>query len=220
MSVDPTPPAGDGGLPPDAAGRLYDRIGRPQNTQTPFERPARERLITAGRFDTVKSLFELGCGTGILAQQLLTRHLAPDSTYVGVDVSSRMVELSRRRLAPFGDRARVEHIGGTLPLLAPGSSADRFVAAYVFNLLTQNYATSVLAGGLACLTSLTTGPSTISQLVTRTWYQVWRMAPSLVGGCRPINLRRLLNPHTWDVVIDTVIESWGVPAQLIIAAAT
>lgn len=52
----------DGGLSPEIAASVYDRIGRFQDTQTPFERPALDRLIALARFDTATSVFGLGCG--------------------------------------------------------------------------------------------------------------------------------------------------------------
>ena len=107
-----------GGLSPEIATRVYDRIGRFQDTQNAFERPALNRLIATGRFETATSVFELGPGTGSFARRLLSDHLAPTCTYLGVDVSTRMVELARRRLAAFADRAKVIHSDGTLPLPA------------------------------------------------------------------------------------------------------
>ena len=216
-----------GGLSPQIAGRVYDRIGRLQDTQSPFERPALDRLIAAGRFEMATSVFELGPGTGSLAQRMLSDHLRPTCTYLGVDVSTRMVELARRRVASFADRARVVHTDGMLPLPAADRSADRFIAAYVFDLLPHDYAAQVIVeahrllipGGLACLTSLTNGQSSLSRLISRSWHGIWRVAPRLVGGCRPIDLRRLFDPDSWDVEQDVVIESWGVPCQLVVAAA-
>ena len=73
MSANRTGPGANGGLPPEAASRLYDRIGRLQDTQSPFERAALERLVTAGRFGTAKSVFELGCGTGTLAERIIAQ---------------------------------------------------------------------------------------------------------------------------------------------------
>ena len=216
-----------GGLSPRTAARVYDRIGRFQDTQNAFERPALDRLIAAGRFETATSVFELGPGTGSLAQRLLSDHLAPTCTYLGVDVSTRMVELARRRLAAFADRARIIHSDGTLPLPAADRSADRLIAAYVFDLLRHDYAAQVIdeahrlliPGGLACLTSLTNGQSTRARLISRSWHGISRVAPRLVGGCRPIDLRRLFDSDSWNVEEDVVIESWGVPSQLLVATA-
>jgi ubiquinone/menaquinone biosynthesis C-methylase UbiE len=227
MSADNSRGRDKGGLPPEIAARVYDKIGRLQDTQSPFERPALDRLITTGRFDAATSVFELGCGTGSMAHRLLSDHLPPQSTYRGVDVSSRMVTLASARIAPFADRASVTHTDGRLPLPAADHSADRFVAAYVLDLLPHQYATRVIdeahrllvPGGLACLASLSHGRSTVSRLVSRSWQRIWRLSPRLVGGCRPIDLRRLLDPDSWEVNEDVVIESWGVPSQVVVAAA-
>ena len=225
MSTDDFGGVDDGGLSPEIAARVYDKIGRLQDTQGPFERPALDRLIADGRFDTATSVFELGCGTGSMAHRLLSDHLPPQSTYLGVDVSPRMVELTSARIADFADRARVTHTDGRLPLPAADHSADRFVAAYVFDLLPHHYATRVIdeahrlliPGGLACLASLTHGQSTLARLVSRSWQRIWRVSPRLVGGCRPIDLRPLLDPDSWDIDEDVGIESWGVPSQILVA---
>jgi hypothetical protein len=77
----------------------------------------------------------------------------------------------------------------------------------------------LIPGGLACLVSLTHGRSTLARLVSRSWQRIWRLSPRLVGGCRPIDLRLLLESESWEVNEDVVIESWGVPSQVVVATA-
>lgn len=214
------------GLPPRVAARVYDRIGLLQDTQAPIERRAVERLITVGRLREAHAVFELGCGTGALARRLLADVLPEDASYVGGDVSSRMVQLARRRVAPWPQRAQVVDLHGTLPLPRPDRSADRFIAAYVFDLLEPAYTQQVLddahrildEGGLLCVSSLTWGRSPSSRMVANAWMAVWRRAPRLVGGCRPIRISDFLNPTKWQVEENEVIESWGVPSETLVAA--
>lgn len=215
------------GLSPQAAARVYDRIGRLQDTQAPFERPALDRLVRAGDFARARSVLEVGCGTGSLARRLLAQELPRGSTYTGLDVSTRMVALSRRRVAPWAERARILQVDGSLPLPAADSSADRIIAAYVLDLLDPAYAgrlieeaTRILTpGGRLCLVSLTQGKSRRGRALTRAWRWIWERAPQLVGGCRPIQLARLLEQANWNVVVDAVIESWSVPSEILVAAA-
>ena len=61
-------------------------------------------------------MFELGCGTGRLAGNLLARHLPADARYLGADISDTMVTLSRARLRRFGGRAHVLRADATVPL--------------------------------------------------------------------------------------------------------
>jgi ubiquinone/menaquinone biosynthesis C-methylase UbiE len=96
----------EGGLSSEVAARVYNRIGRLQESQAPFERPALDSLIAHGRFDVATSVLELGCGTGNLAKRLLANHLPTTSSYLGIDVSERMVALSRTRIARFANRWR------------------------------------------------------------------------------------------------------------------
>lgn len=211
-------------MAPRRAAHVYDMIGRLQDTQAPIERAAVERIITDGLLGEAQSIFELGCGTGALARRLLGEVLADTATYVGADVSPRMVALARHRLAPWPLRSRVIQVDGTLPLPVPDGSADRFLAAYVLDLLEPEYARSILRdahrvlaeGGLLCLSSLTWGRSWVGRAVSAAWSGLWRMAPSLVGGCRPIRVRELLGPE-WHVEEAVVIESWGVPSEVVIA---
>lgn len=83
-----------------AAQRVYDRIGRLQDSQHVYEDIATDRLTQGPDFGGCTSLFELGCGTGRYAAQLLESTLPPTTSYLGVEVSSKMVALSRDRLAP------------------------------------------------------------------------------------------------------------------------
>lgn len=50
-------------------------------------------------------ILDVGCGSGIVAEQVLRR--LPAASVCGLDSSPPMLELAGRRLAPFGDRARL-----------------------------------------------------------------------------------------------------------------
>jgi SAM-dependent methyltransferase len=70
--------------------------------------PERETLFTtiltrlAAAVPPSGHVVELGVGPGYLAERLLAK--LPNMTYEGVDFSSPMLDLARRRLAPYGDR--------------------------------------------------------------------------------------------------------------------
>ena len=97
-------------MPLDAlsARRFYDRIGVLQDTQRFYEVPAVRRLVALGDFEHAEAVVELGCGTGRFASNLLENVLRPAATYLALDVSPGMIRLTKQRLAPWADRARVE----------------------------------------------------------------------------------------------------------------
>lgn len=228
MRADGTARNGRRGLNAAEAAHVYDRIGRLQDTQAPIERGAVDRLVAVGDLRHATAVFELGCGTGAFAQRLLSEVVSESCSYVGGDVSPRMVALARPAVAAWPERASVVQLDGSLPLPAADASADRFVAAFVFDLLDPAYARAIVAdayrilrpGGLLCLSSLTWGTSRPGRMVSTAWYRLWRLSPRLVGGCRPIELRQLVAGEHWKIVDATIVETWGFPAQVLVAART
>jgi SAM-dependent methyltransferase len=57
---------------------------------------------------------ELGCGTGQIAELLLDAH--PAATYLGLDLSERMLAAACRRLERFAGRVELRRVSGPLPL--------------------------------------------------------------------------------------------------------
>lgn len=216
-------------VPLDAgrARRVYDRVGRWQDTQRFYEDAATARLVAVGDFAGSRAVFELGCGTGRFAAGLLARELGGDARYLGVDVSPVMVAVARRRLAGWGSRAEVRLLDPpALVLPGPPASFDRFVATYVFDLLSDGDARALVAeayrlltpGGLLALVSLTHGVTATSRIVTSGWGAIAGRWPGLLGGCRPIELRDLVGPRRWAVRERDVVVSRGIPSEVLVAA--
>jgi ubiquinone/menaquinone biosynthesis C-methylase UbiE len=207
------------------ARRVYDRIGRFQDWNRFYEHAALSDLVAHSDFEASRAVYEFGCGTGSFARHLLSDVLPGDATYHGVDISDTMIRLASRRLAPFGPRVALARVGGHLPLPGDDGSFDRFVAVFVFDLLSEDYLRGVVAeaarllqpGGRLCVASLSAGRTTLGRLVSRSWGWVWRRAPGLVGGCRPFDLIPALDG--WDCTHVGHTRSWGVPSQVIVATA-
>jgi len=99
------------------------------------------------------------------------------------------------------------------------------VSNYVFDLLAADEIRAVLReghrmlapGGLLCTTGLSTGIDPVSRAVARTWSWVQSRAPSLVGGCRPIELLRLLPPERWELRHHAKLVRFGVTSESLVA---
>jgi ubiquinone/menaquinone biosynthesis C-methylase UbiE len=213
-------------LDSEAARRVYDRIGRFQDTQRFYEEPATRLLIERADLDSGHAVFELGCGTARLAVELLTSSLPSDARYLGVDVSPVMVRLASHRLARWAGRATVQLLAPpAVALPGENGSFDRFIASYVFDLLAPAAASALIAeaarllvpGGQLGLASLTRGPTTASRIVSSAWNAIARRWPSLVGGCRPIELTDLLTGPAWTVRHREVVVRFGVPSEVVVA---
>src|SRR5262245_2988807 len=97
---------------PVDAERFYDRFGANQDLQF-YENGALARIVASADFDHASAVFELGCGTGRLAERLLRERLPKEAHYVGVDISTTMVGLARERLSPWRGRVDVRHGDGS-----------------------------------------------------------------------------------------------------------
>ena len=207
------------------AERFYDRLGNGIDRFASFEQRARLDLLEHGHFDQARAVLEVGCGTGQLAARLLERHLPPEASYLGFDVSTTMVTIAAARLDRWARRAKVHKSDGTLRLGEADGTFDRFVSTYLLDLLSGSDAALLLdeahrllgRDGLLCLVSLTSGQGLLSRVVSTLWRRIQQLAPARVGGCRPIELRPLLAADRWVVEYWRIVTMLGVPAEVVVA---
>ena len=129
----------------EQARRFYDRIGRGQDARPISERRALDALATRGDFARAAAVIEFGCGTGRFAARLLRDALPGGATYLGLDVSPRMVELASAAVAPWAGRARAALTDGSVHLPVPDGACDRVVSTYVLDLLSPAEGASLVA---------------------------------------------------------------------------
>jgi len=209
----------------EQARSTYDRIGWIQDTQGFYEDRATSLLVEHGEFASAAAVFEFGCGTGRFARRLFSECLSPDARYRGIDLSPKMVSLSRARLAPYSTRAEISLTDGGPPVDEPSEAYDRFVSNYVFDLLSEDDIRAILReahrmlrpNGLLCLTGLSTGIGPLSHAVAGIWSWVQSRRPSAVGGCRPIDVLPLLPSASWNVRYHTKLVRFGVTSEVLIA---
>ncbi len=207
------------------AQRVYDQVGKKLDALPYYEDCATDELARCGSFGTAQTVFEFGCGTGRFAARLLGDHLPDTATYQAVDQSATMVRVARDDLEPFGERVEVEQTDGSPPYGAPSEFFDRFVSTFVFDLLSEEDIASVLEqahrvlrpSGLLCLASLSTGSTPLSRLSAKVWASVHRMRPTLVLGCRPIELTSFLSEFDWAITHHVHLTPLGLPAEVVVA---
>jgi ubiquinone/menaquinone biosynthesis C-methylase UbiE len=210
----------------EEARAFYDRFGVKQDWQRFYEGPALRDLLLHGQFESARSVFELGCGTGAFAKALLEGHLPETATYVGVDISSVMAGIARKRLSAFEGRAEVVKTDGALAFKYADGSFDRFVSNYVLDLLQPDQIRNALdeayrllkPGALLCLVSLTYGRTFFSRALISAWRKIFNLNPNLVGGCRPVQLRDHLREDRWKIENHKVLHAFGIPSEVVIAS--
>jgi ubiquinone/menaquinone biosynthesis C-methylase UbiE len=212
-------------LSKEQAKRFYDWMGSKQDMQCFYEAPALTDLIAHLEPAGARKVVEFGCGTGRLAEELLTRYLSPKVCYLGLDLSSTMVALAKNRMAHFGGRAAIQQTSGTTLLDLPDAAFNRFISTYVLDLLSEEDIDSLLSeayrvlanGGLLGLVSLSQASQGLSRFVTWTWERLHRFSPMLVGGCRPIKVRPRLENLRWKMRHRNVVTPFAIASEIVVA---
>jgi ubiquinone/menaquinone biosynthesis C-methylase UbiE len=210
----------------DEAQAFYNRFGSKQDRQHWYEGVPIQHLIQHGGFETARAVFELGCGTGAFAEELLEHVLPTTARYIGVDSSITMVALTQQRLARWTNRAEVLLTNGALTFGFPDASCDRFVTNYVLDLLSPEDIRQVLAEAHRLLTpagrlgvvSLTWGRTRLARVVSWLWNSVHWLHPRLVGGCRPLRLQAFLDEKRWRIDYHRVVVMCGVASEVVVAS--
>jgi ubiquinone/menaquinone biosynthesis C-methylase UbiE len=204
---------------------FYDRLGSKQDWQKFFEDPATGDLVEALALGSARSVAEFGCGTGRLAEILLTKQLSPTCRYTAIDASPTMVALARKRFLQFDSRAKVLQSTGEMELPLDSDCCDRFLSTYVLDLLSEADIAKLLEeahrvlspGGLLGLVSLTHGSAPLSHAFEEVWTRVHAWHPSWVGGCRPIELLDFVAEPKWGIRHQRIITRFGVPSEVVVA---
>lgn len=207
------------------ASRTYDRIGLLQDTQRFYEDPATSRLLQYGEFTSAESVFEFGCGTGRFARRLFEEYLPDTAHYRGVDVSPRMVQLTRSRIEPYASRAEAVLTDGEPPTGERAECCDRFVSNYVFDLLSHDDIRAALKEaqrmlrphGLLCVSGISSGTGFFSRAVMGLVSRVQSLSPTLVGGCRPVDVLPFLSASAWQVRHHSKVVAFGIASEVLVA---
>lgn len=118
---------------PDPARRFYARLAEDYDTLirqlVPRYGELVEVVVAELERAAPRSLVDVGCGVGSLAEAVLARLSTVELT--AVDVSEAMVSRARQRLRRFGQRARV--VGADARLFRPSSPVDAVCSTLVLH---------------------------------------------------------------------------------------
>lgn len=207
------------------ARHFYDRFGTKQDTQSFYEDKAIDVLIQHADFPHALKVLEFGCGTGRLARRLFEESLPATAEYQGLDISTTMVQLATQRLQAYASRAQIRQTQGEMHLAFPDLAFDRFVSAYVLDLLPGEEIRELFSeahrvlnsSGILAVVSLSQGETIVSKGVTGLWRTIHRINPEWVGGCRPVELGDFINHNQWKVTHHEKISQFGITSDVLVA---
>ncbi len=166
-------------------------------------------------------ILETGCGTGCTLVQI-ARAVGHQGRADGLDISPRMVEITRRRPSQAGvaDQSNVED-GDVLKADLERAAYDGGFMSFTLELFDTPEIPRVLRRcrralrhrGRLCVVSLTkSGPSTRMQRVYEWAHARW---PKLLD-CRPIYVERTLSRADFDVEEAETLRLWGLPIAIVL----
>ncbi len=183
------------------------------------ETRARHRALELADAQPGESVLEVAVGTGKLFSSLLRAgNLKP---CVGVELSSGMLRRARRRIAaefgPSGELCRAD--ATQLPF--PDATFDVLLNCYMLDLLPEEDIVRALgefrrvlkpSGRLALVIMTKQG-----RLLNAAWMGVYRHAPLLLGGCRPVALPPMLAAAGWRVEVREMVTQFRFRSVVILA---
>lgn len=199
-----------------AAQRFYDRIGHRYDWFEFYEAKAKARAHQALDLAPGQKVLSVGVGTG-KGLSLIKRAISPEGTGFGLDISPVMLSLTKERTsAPVC-------LADARQLPYRSQSYDRILAAYVLDLLPESDLADLLAGfhrvlkssGIMVIIALTEGVDRFSKTLVATWKSVFAINPALCGGCRPLQLLKLVQRADFESVEREVIVQMGIPSEII-----
>lgn len=167
----------------------YDRLNRVLSFGT--DRSWRRRAVELARLGPSEVALDIGAGTGDLSRGLL-RASDPGARVIGVDLSARMLAISRQRLdrAGVGDRYETL-IASAEALPMPDASVDRVISGFTLRNIGDlpralaDLRRVLRPGGRAILLELSHPPNPLFRLAYRAYFE--QVAPPLamlLGGDR------------------------------------
>jgi len=132
------------------------------------------------------SFVELGCGTAVLTKMLLDRF--PLARGRAIDGEPAMLEIARKKLAAYGDRAAVEQAD---ILLYRPPECDAVVSSFVFHHLPpeklpetfRRISDALRPGGcFILLDQMTVGPAWSKRVGQQGWQLVWRHTAEAIAA--------------------------------------
>lgn len=204
-------------ITPTTARHLYGALGPLVGLTAIFERRAKALALDKLALSPGLHVLQVGVGTGV-EQAVLQRATAPTGLVVGYDLTRRMLELTRRRVAtPLCE-------GTVSQLPFADQQFERVFSAYVLDLLPvalQPLALRELCrvlrpGGRLVLIHMTSPADPLSRGVVAGWELAFRLNPCLVGGCRPVQLYAGLVQAGLRVERQVIVE-FGFPSEVLVA---
>ena len=205
------------------AGKLYDRLAGVYDIWSHLtETHARKRSLKLADIRDGQVILEVAVGTGLAFVEMVREN--PHGRNLGIDISQGMLAKAERRLRLAGCSNYELLVGNALDIPAEDHSFDVLLNNYLFDLLEESDWPTVLKefhrvlkpNGKLVVVYMTFG----EKLGSGIYQRLYRLSPSLMGGCRGIRLSGHLEAHGFDVKVREYVQQFFFPSEVIFALKT
>ena len=171
---------------------------------------------------------EFGCGTGRFAEELFETRLPSHAIYVGRDISKVMVRIARERMARYRSARDGRKIRWRRPNGLPERRLRQIYLHFRPGPPSRRRGASGHEGSASAVDRWRAGRSgqsnkrqtPIAWMITHIWNGLRAVSPMLVGGCRPIEILRLVPAPDWKIEYRNVVTPFGIPCEIVVARKT
>ena len=190
---------------------IYDVFGILAETK------ARQRAIEIASIRNGEKVLEVAFGTGLNLVEILKRN--PKGWVDGIDVSTKMMEKTRKRISKIGQKNYSLHLGDCRRLPFADGTFDLLMNQYLLDILPvgdflpllKEFKRVVKPGGRIVLVHMTKGEKRINQIYER----IYKMRPPLLAGCRGVLAQPFLEETGFKDFKREFVSQFGFPSEVI-----
>ena len=205
------------------AGKLYDRLAGVYDIWSYLtEAHARKRSLELADMRDGQAILEVAVGTGLAFVEMVKKN--PRGRNFGIDISQGMLGKAERQLQLAGCSNYELFVANALDIPAEDQSFDVLLNNYLFDLLEEDDWPRVLKefyrvlkpGGKLVVVYMTFG----QKLGSGIYQKLYRLSPSLMGGCRGIRLSGHPETHGFEVKVRQYVQQFFFPSEVLLATKT
>ena len=210
----------DAKVPQEKIGKLYDGTAWFYDVwATLTETKAQDRAIEIAHIQDERVILDVEVGTGRLFNRILKRN--PNGRNVGIDISKGMLANAQSLLSKQPNSNYSLDIGSAFDIKMDDFSVDILFNNYMFDLIPFDQMDTVInefsrvlkPGGKLVLVNMTKA----EQFGAGLYERIYRISPTLMGGCRGVKLSNLLAKHGFKVEIREYVQQMLFPSEVILA---